>query len=178
MIFFPFLEEEESRYEEPTTPSPSPTNPSTPSSSSSSGSSSERPPHMRSLQELYKVTENLNDDLNLFCHFADWEPIGFEKAVKDEKWRIAMDEEIKAIEKNNTWELTTIPKEQKPIGEKWVVKTRKNEEGERVDSTIFKSLVESLRYLTRPDILYEVELISRYMESPTSFQGGYKKIRI
>jgi hypothetical protein len=29
-----------------------------------------------------------------------------------------VDEEIKAIEKNNTWELATIPKEQKPIGEK------------------------------------------------------------
>jgi len=35
--------------------------------------------------------------------------------VKDEKWRNAMDEEIKAIEKNNTWELTIIPKEQKPM---------------------------------------------------------------
>jgi hypothetical protein len=126
---------------------------------------------MRSLQELYEVTENLNDDLNLFCHFADCEPIGFEEVVKDEKLRNAMDEEIKGIEKN-TWELANIPKEQKPIGEKWVVKTKKNEEGERVDSTIFKSLVGSLRYLTRPDILYGVELISRYMESPTSFQGG------
>jgi hypothetical protein len=29
-----------------------------------------------------------------------------------------MDEKIKAIEKNNTSELTTIPKEQKPIGVK------------------------------------------------------------
>jgi hypothetical protein len=99
---FPFLEEEESRNEELTQPSPSPTNFSTSSSSSLRGSSSERPPHMRSLQELYEVTENLNDDLNLFCHFADCEPIGFEKAVKDEKLRNAMDEEIKAIEKNNT----------------------------------------------------------------------------
>ena len=91
--------------------------------------------------------------------------------VKDEKLRNAMDEEIKGIEKN-IWELANIPKEQKPIGVKWVVKTKNKEEGERVDSTIFKSLVGSLRYLTRPDILYGVGLISRYMESPTSFQGG------
>lgn len=84
--FFPFLEdEEESRNEEVTTPSPSPTNSSTPSSSSSRGSSREMPPHMRSLQELYEVTDNLNDDLTLYCHFADCEPIGFEEAVKDEK---------------------------------------------------------------------------------------------
>jgi hypothetical protein len=112
--FFHFLEEEEeSRNEEFTTPSPSSTNSSTLSSSSSRGSSSEMPLHMRSLQELYEVTENLNDDLTLYCHFADCEPIGFEEVVKDEKWRNAMYEEIKAIEKNNTWELTTIPKRAK-----------------------------------------------------------------
>jgi len=50
--------------------------------------------------------------------------------VKDEKWRNAMEEEIKAIEKNNTWELTTIPKEQKPNGVKWVFKAKKNVKGE------------------------------------------------
>jgi hypothetical protein len=93
--------------------------------------------------------------------------------VKDENLRNVMDEEIKAIEKNNTWELVTIPKEQKPFGEKWVVKAKKNQ-GERVDPTIFKSLVGSLRYLTctRPDIFYGVWLINRYMESPTSFQSS------
>jgi hypothetical protein len=129
--FFPFHEEkEEPRNKEFTTPSPSPTNSSTPLSSSSRGSSSELPPHMRSLQELYEVTENLNDDLTLYFHFADCEPIGFEEAVKDEKWRNAMDEEIKAIEKNNTWELATIPKEQKPIGVKWVFKAKKKAKGE------------------------------------------------
>jgi hypothetical protein len=98
--FFHFLEEEEeSRNEEVTTTSPSPTNSSTPSSSSSRGSSREMPPQMRSLQELYEITENLNDDLTFYCHFVNCEPIGFEEAVKDEKWRNAMDEEIKAIVK-------------------------------------------------------------------------------
>jgi hypothetical protein len=57
------------------------------------------------------------------------------------------------------------------------IKLSKHEEGERVDPTIFRSLVGSLRYLTctRPDILYGVGLVSRYMESRTyhnSFQGG------
>jgi hypothetical protein len=50
--------------------------------------------------------------------------------VKDEKWRNVMDEEIKAIEKKNTWELTTILKEQKPIGVKWVFNAKKNAKGE------------------------------------------------
>lgn len=86
MISFLFHEEEEEpRKEEFTIPSPSRTNSSTPSSSSSRESSHERPPHMRSLQELYEVAENLNDDLTLYCYFVDCEPIGFEEAVKDEK---------------------------------------------------------------------------------------------
>jgi hypothetical protein len=50
------------------------------------------------------------------------------------------------------------------------VKLSKHEDGEKVDPTLFKSLVGSLRYLTctRPDILFGVGLISRYMESPTT----------
>ena len=40
--------------------------------------------------------------------------------------------------------------------------------GDFVDLTFFKSLVGSLRYLTitRPDIVYGVGLVSRYMETP------------
>lgn len=50
------------------------------------------------------------------------------------------------------------------------VKLSKYEDGEKVNPTIFKSLVGSLRYLTctRPDILYGVSLVSRYMEEPIS----------
>jgi hypothetical protein len=47
------------------------------------------------------------------------------------------------------------------------VELKKSKVG-NVDPTYFKSLVGSLRYLTctRPDILYGVGLISRYMETP------------
>ncbi|BBN69587.1 hypothetical protein Prudu_1033S000100 [Prunus dulcis] len=41
-----------------------------------------------------------------------------------------MDEEIKYIEKNNTWELTELPQGYKTIGVKWVFKTKLNEKGE------------------------------------------------
>lgn len=46
----------------------------------------------------------------------------------------------------------------------------KFDEGEKVDPTIFKSLVGSLRYLTntRPDILYAVGVVCRFVEAPTS----------
>ena len=41
-----------------------------------------------------------------------------------------MDEEIRSIEKNNTWELVSLPKEHKCIGVKWVYKAKKNAKGE------------------------------------------------
>ena len=50
------------------------------------------------------------------------------------------------------------------------VKLSKHDESESVDPTFFKSLVGSLHYLTctRPDILYAIGLVSRYMENPTT----------
>lgn len=49
------------------------------------------------------------------------------------------------------------------------LKPAKDPEGKKVDNTLFKQIVGSLLYLlaTRPDIMYSVSLISRYIESPT-----------
>jgi hypothetical protein len=48
------------------------------------------------------------------------------------------------------------------------VKMLKNDEEENINSTTFKSLVGSLRYLTcsRPDILLGVRLMSKFIEIP------------
>jgi len=45
----------------------------------------------------------------------------------------------------------------------------KNDAGTKVDATLFKQVVGSLMYLnaTRPDLMYGVSLISRFMSSPT-----------
>nr|XP_027086538.1 uncharacterized protein LOC113708274 [Coffea arabica] len=49
------------------------------------------------------------------------------------------------------------------------VKLHKDHNGKKVDSTLYKQIVGSLIYLTatRPDVMYSVSLISRYMENPT-----------
>lgn len=65
-----------------------------------------------------------------FALFANCDPITFEEAVKQSKWRKPMNEELAAIERNNTWKLTELPKGQKTIDVKWIFKTKLKENGE------------------------------------------------
>ena len=73
--------------------------------SSNSSRSDGIPVKTRSLKEIYEVTQG-NDDDGLISDFAlsfVVDPICFEEAIKNESWQKAMDEEIEAIEKNQTW---------------------------------------------------------------------------
>lgn len=58
------------------------------------------------------------------------DPFTFEEAYNSVKWRDAMDEEIRSIEKNKTWSLCPLPHGAKCIGVKWIYKTKLNELGE------------------------------------------------
>jgi hypothetical protein len=40
---------------------------------------------MTSLNNLYKVTNPIDNDLTLYYHLATYEPIVFKEAIKDEK---------------------------------------------------------------------------------------------
>ena len=57
------------------------------------------------------------------------------------------------------------------------IQLTKDEGGEPVDPTQFKSMVGGLRYLvhTRPDIAYAVGIVSRYMERPTTLHFNAAK---
>ncbi|GLT98425.1 hypothetical protein SLE2022_159300 [Rubroshorea leprosula] len=90
--------------------------------------SSEGPLRTKNLADIYEETEVV-DNPSFFCLFADIEPLNFKEAAIDKKWKHAMDEEIKAIQKNGTWELMTLPEGQKAIGMKWVYKAKKNAQG-------------------------------------------------
>ncbi|BBN68933.1 transposable element gene, partial [Prunus dulcis] len=74
----------------------------------------------RSLADIYESC-----DLAL----SALEPQKFEEAVKENIWQDAMDEEIRVIKKNRTWELVDRPKSKDIIGLKWVYKTKFNEDG-------------------------------------------------
>lgn len=47
---------------------------------------------------------------------AENDLIAFEETSKHQIWKDAMACEIESIEKNHTWELTTLPNGVKPIG--------------------------------------------------------------
>ena len=54
----------------------------------------------------------------------------YTQAIKDPKWREAMEKEIVALEDNQTWSLQTLPPGKKPIGSKWVFKIKYKANGE------------------------------------------------
>ncbi|BBN69414.1 RmlC-like cupins superfamily protein [Prunus dulcis] len=57
------------------------------------------------------------------------EPTTFAQASTDPLWQEAMDEEIQALEQNNTWSITPLPAGKHPIGCKWVYKVKYNSDG-------------------------------------------------
>ncbi|TXG49066.1 hypothetical protein EZV62_024941 [Acer yangbiense] len=63
------------------------------------------------LQDCVMSNDNYPTDEKLvnFTLFVDCDPITYEDAARDDCWIKAMNEEIGAIEKNNTWELTDLP---------------------------------------------------------------------
>lgn len=83
---------------------------------------------MRSLRKIYEQTED--GETNLLCLYADHEPLTFQEAVEEDCWRLVMEEEIHVIQKNDTWELTTLPLNQKTIGVKWMYKIKRTAKGE------------------------------------------------
>ncbi|GKE46693.1 retrovirus-related pol polyprotein from transposon TNT 1-94 [Tanacetum coccineum] len=60
----------------------------------------------------------------------------YKQAMTDPGWVEAMDKELEALERNNTWELTTLPAGHKPITSKWVYKIKYNP-----DATIERVLI-------------------------------------
>lgn len=60
------------------------------------------------------------------------EPETFEEALSGPdkiKWEQAMDEEIRSLEENHTWEIVDLPKGSKVVGCKWVYKIKTDENG-------------------------------------------------
>ncbi|KAA0032243.1 integrase [Cucumis melo var. makuwa] len=95
---------------------------STPSSTSDDEIS---PRRIRSIQETYNATNRINDGhFANFALFVGVYLVTFDEAIQDEKWKIAIDQEIDAIRRNETWELMEIPTNKQALGVKWVYITK------------------------------------------------------
>ncbi|KAM5574982.1 hypothetical protein ABKV19_014096 [Rosa sericea] len=60
------------------------------------------------------------------------DPISVEEAMQSsnsEKWKSAMEDELQSMSQNGVWILVDKPQEFKPIGCKWVFKTKRNADG-------------------------------------------------
>ncbi|KAL0403918.1 UNVERIFIED_CONTAM: Retrovirus-related Pol polyprotein from transposon RE1 [Sesamum radiatum] len=57
------------------------------------------------------------------------EPKSYSQASKLEDWKAAMQNELDALEENNTWEATTLPKNKRAIGCRWIFKLKLNADG-------------------------------------------------
>jgi hypothetical protein len=78
--------------------------------------------------EPIRGTRSLSD-IYQRCNVAIMEPAGYAEAANDKKWINAMEEELKMIEKNQTWKLVDRPDHKKAIGVKWVYRTKLNPDG-------------------------------------------------
>ena len=56
-------------------------------------------------------------------------PTDWRAAKRDQKWFAAMKEELEALRKNKTWELTTLPRGKKAVSCKWVYTVKQSPEG-------------------------------------------------
>ncbi|XP_071713263.1 uncharacterized protein [Rutidosis leptorrhynchoides] len=105
------------------------------------------------------VKGNLSQEAKQFTSaiYSEKIPNNVEEALKSPVWRKAMEDEMKALMENNTWERCTLPESKKTVGCRWIQ-----------SSACGKRIVGKLIYLahTRPDIAHAVGVVSQFMHQP------------
>jgi hypothetical protein len=68
----------------------------------------------------------INDkgDMVQLSMLVEAEPMSFEEALRQKHWKKAMIDELKSIEKNETWKLVHLPTDKKCNDVKWIFKTK------------------------------------------------------
>ncbi|KAL0300476.1 UNVERIFIED_CONTAM: putative mitochondrial protein [Sesamum angustifolium] len=135
-------------------------------SQQATGSPRRPPPSEEIEEETPPRRTKLLSDIYETCNFIMLEPENFETAVKHKVWAQAMEEEIKMIEKNNTWELADKPKDKEVIEVKWIYKTKLNADG---SIQKHKARLVAKGYSQLPEI---------YVEQPQGFiaKGSEEKV--
>ncbi|PKI45909.1 hypothetical protein CRG98_033708 [Punica granatum] len=98
--------------------------------------SSALPTSLNSSGMSYPV-EKFVDYSNISNHYkaflaaidSDKETTSYREAIRDRRWRIAMEEEIHALELNKTWTVKQLPPRKQPIGCIWIYKVKCQADG-------------------------------------------------
>ncbi|GJS93976.1 retrovirus-related pol polyprotein from transposon TNT 1-94 [Tanacetum coccineum] len=75
------------------------------------------------------LRSQVQNQSNFFCFVSSIEPKNVKKAIQDESWTMAMQEELNKFKTNTVWCLVPPPNNQTIIGTKWVFKNKLDENG-------------------------------------------------
>ncbi|KAL4362451.1 hypothetical protein GQ457_04G014020 [Hibiscus cannabinus] len=81
--------------------------------------------------EEYISTSRLSKDYNAFIAnlSSSYEPMFYHQAVKFPEWRLAMDEELQAMDSLQTWSVVSLPEGKNAIDCKWVYRVKRKADG-------------------------------------------------
>ncbi|GJX29207.1 retrovirus-related pol polyprotein from transposon TNT 1-94 [Tanacetum coccineum] len=102
------------------------------------------------------------------------DPVSFKEAVLDQEWCVAMDLELKALDDNGTWELTTLHVGKKVIGSYWIYKTKLKADGnvERKKARlVVNAKLDVFKIAFFMDLMEEV-----YIKPPLGYIGKRQKV--
>ncbi|KAL2228363.1 UNVERIFIED_CONTAM: Retrovirus-related Pol polyprotein from transposon RE1, partial [Sesamum indicum] len=74
------------------------------------------------------LQNNMNRCMSVVVNLPS-EPRNYTEAVKRKEWVEAMESEIKALDDNDTWDITELPEGKKAIGSKWIYKLKLKPDG-------------------------------------------------
>jgi hypothetical protein len=125
--------------------------PLSPASSALDADHDDAPVRYRSIRDIMKDTDPGKQGEDLLMVNME-ELVSFQEAQAYDCWRKVMLDGMTAIEANNTWELVEAPASQRPIGLKWVFKTKKDASGVIVKH---KACVVVKGYVQQPGIDFD-----------------------
>ncbi|KAL8121978.1 hypothetical protein AgCh_018636 [Apium graveolens] len=148
-----------------------PISPPTPGGNSQLSKEESETTRYRRLSDIYNDTEEveLHDELMLIG--VD-KPVCYSHEIKEKCWEKAMQNEIRAIERNGTWNLVELPAGHKPIGLKWVNNLKKDTKGKIIK---YKAQLVAKGYVQKQGVDYK-ELFAPLTRFERAAKAWYAKL--
>ncbi|KAL6332326.1 hypothetical protein AAG906_004891 [Vitis piasezkii] len=94
-------------------------------------------------------------------------PNSVQEALADPRWKTVMNEKMKSLQKNETWELVECPPGKKPVGCRWIYTVKYKAYGsiERFKETGMSGC-QPVDTPIEEDLAYALSVVSQYMHNP------------